>query len=85
MAELFDHNDLLVGGDGDDIDPIDGVDDKKVVLLSGSGRAFDFGADLEDTKIADGRRFDFGPWFNHRLPSFRFGCPSLFHEGEQMG
>lgn len=65
VAELFDHDDLLVGGDGHDIDPIDGVDDKKVVFLAGPGRTFDFGADLEDTKITEGRRFDFGPWFDH--------------------
>lgn len=38
-AELFNQNNFLIGSEGDYIHPIDGIDEVKVMLFPGTGRA----------------------------------------------
>ena len=62
---LLDHHDLPVGRDGDDVDPVDAVEDEEVVLLAGARIDGGVGAQLEDAEIADEFGTDGFPGLNH--------------------
>ena len=52
-AVLLHHHQLLVGREGDDIDPVDTFEDVKIVFLAGARREADVRAQLEDAEITD--------------------------------
>ena len=53
MTVLLDHYQVLVGGERDDIHPIDGVDHEKIVLLPGPRRDLGIRTERENPKIAE--------------------------------
>jgi len=65
VAILLDHHELLVGRDGDDVDPVDAVEDVEVVFLAGARGNLEIGAQLKDAEIADEFGTDCFPRFNH--------------------
>jgi len=62
---LLDHHEPPVGRDGDDVDPVDAVEDEEIVFLAGARGNFHVGAQFEDAKVADEFGADFLPRFNH--------------------
>ena len=83
-AILLHHHELLVGCDGDDIDPANGVENEKLMFLAGARIDAGVGADFENAKITDGFAADFLPRFNHKSNSFLLGRPTLTHQTNQM-
>jgi len=65
VAILLDHHELLVGRDGDDVDPVDAVEDEEVVLFAGARVDGGVRAQLEDAEVADEFGAGFLPWFDH--------------------
>ena len=65
VAILLDHHELLVGRDGDDVDPVDGIKNVEVMLLAGARRDFYVGVQLEDAEVADEFGADLFPRLNH--------------------
>ena len=55
VPELLDHHDLLIGGNGHDVDPVDAVENKEIVFLAGARRNADVGAQLKDAVIPERR------------------------------
>jgi hypothetical protein len=62
---LLDHHKSLVGRDGDDVDPVDAVEDEEVVFLASARGYFEIRSQLENAEIADEFGTDFFPRFNH--------------------
>ena len=62
---LLDHHEHSVGREGDDVDPVNTVEDVIIVFLAGTRRNFHVGAQFEDAEVADGRRTDFFPRLGH--------------------
>ena len=68
VAVLLHHHELLVGRNGNDVDPVDAVEDVKIVFLAGARRDFHVRPQFEDAEITDELRTDLFPRLNH----FRF-------------
>ena len=91
VAVLVDHDELASGGEGDDVHPIDGLDDVKIVLLAGAGGNLKIGADGEDAEVADRFGADFFPGLDRAgghlesiLETALLRGPALPHEGEEV-
>ena len=98
LAILLDHHQLPVGCDGDDVDPIDAVEDEEVMFFAGAWVDTEVGTQLEDAKITDEFGTDFFPRFNHakiltqrrrekkflNLRTSALSRPALPHESQQM-
>src|SRR3989304_6317660 len=65
VAELFDHHQLLIGRDGDDIHPVDAVENDEVVFFASARRNFFVRPHRENAEVADGRGTDFLPGLDH--------------------
>ena len=53
VTKLLDHHEPLVGRDGDDVNPVDAVEDEEVVFLAGARRNFKIRAQLEDAEVTE--------------------------------
>jgi hypothetical protein len=64
---LLDHDELLVRRYSDDVDPIDTVDDKEIMLLARARRDFYIRPEGENPEITKRARIFFWPGFDHRI------------------
>jgi len=65
VAELPDHDDLLIGGEWNDVDPIVRFNNVKIMLGAGPGRDGSIRPNGEDTKGLGDIRPDMSPGFDH--------------------
>jgi len=62
---LLDEHELPFGRDGDDVDPVDAVEDEEIMFPAGARGNLEIGAQLEDAEVADEFGTNFFPRFYH--------------------
>ena len=72
LAILFDQDHLLIRGEGDDVDPVDAINDKEAVFAAGARGDFEVFAEGEDAEIAEVFGGGFAPGMDHGMVNSEF-------------